>query len=613
MAPSVTLAYVGLGYFYPGWQVEPWGPLAWEVPPWPRDAARLYLEAFTEPGDLVVDAFAGEPGFLLEARRLGRRAAGSEPNPVLAYLGRMRLSPPPPGTFHELLQELGRVEKVGRPLREVILASYAPSCPQCGAGFPLAETRAAIWEGEEPVESEVHCRKCGRAGRYPWSGEGVEGQERPGLGHRALRQRLQGTLSLELEERLLELVPRRARELLGETLLKAESHLSEHPAFGAWPLLCLYALAAGHRLQPEPPRPEPWGSFSPPKRWREPNLWLGLEAGVEELELWIGEAEPQSALSLASALRGEGVWLQEGSVRLLLRSLPSGSVRLAVGRLPNLNSPFQALCCLWACCLWGPEEGARLAGLLQGKGFDARSYRRALAATLAELQPVLGPAGRVALFLEGSLHSLAPAALLALEEAAFELEEVLYLEDGALGAAGGRPAYRLHARPREPAGRPADGQAQELEASLLEAGTRAGAELLRRRAEPAREELIRASVLGQWARGGLIRRAAPAREAERMLEGALSRVLDSLLEGHARRSEDGLEPLSPAAEEPLSQRVGRQARLLLEAEPELGLDGLARRLGVLFPGLESPSRRLLEVCLATYGQARAVASPPPRV
>lgn len=69
---------------------------------------RLFIEALTAPGDLVLDPFGGRGTTGLEAALLGRRVASSDVNPLSALLLSPRLDPPPPEAVAARLAEVPR-------------------------------------------------------------------------------------------------------------------------------------------------------------------------------------------------------------------------------------------------------------------------------------------------------------------------------------------------------------------------------------------------------------------------------------------------------------------------------------------------------------------------
>lgn len=62
-----------------------------------------FIERYTKPGDLVADPFMGRGTTPLQAHLMGRRAAGSDANPLCVMMARPRFNPP---TLHEIAERL---------------------------------------------------------------------------------------------------------------------------------------------------------------------------------------------------------------------------------------------------------------------------------------------------------------------------------------------------------------------------------------------------------------------------------------------------------------------------------------------------------------------------
>jgi len=69
---------------------------------------RLFIQAFTEPGDLVYDPFAGRGTTAVEAALLGRRVASNDINPLSRILAEPRLDPPDPEAAAARLEQVPR-------------------------------------------------------------------------------------------------------------------------------------------------------------------------------------------------------------------------------------------------------------------------------------------------------------------------------------------------------------------------------------------------------------------------------------------------------------------------------------------------------------------------
>ena len=67
-----------------------------------------FIEAHTSPGDLVIDPFLGRGTTALQAHLMGRRAAGSDVNPLCAMLAAPRFDPPALPDIARRLDEIAR-------------------------------------------------------------------------------------------------------------------------------------------------------------------------------------------------------------------------------------------------------------------------------------------------------------------------------------------------------------------------------------------------------------------------------------------------------------------------------------------------------------------------
>ena len=86
---------------------------------------RFFIEQLTKAGELVLDPFMGRGTTPLEARLMGRAAAGSDANPLGAILARPRLAPPELGEVSARVSAMPNRARV--PARDApLLAFYHP-------------------------------------------------------------------------------------------------------------------------------------------------------------------------------------------------------------------------------------------------------------------------------------------------------------------------------------------------------------------------------------------------------------------------------------------------------------------------------------------------------
>ena len=92
-----------------------------------------FISRFTEPGDLVADPFLGRGTTPLQAHLMGRRAAGSDINPLCVMLARPRFAPPP---LAEVKSRMLDVLDGQNPETAQLLRNVADTA----AGAPLSKT-----------------------------------------------------------------------------------------------------------------------------------------------------------------------------------------------------------------------------------------------------------------------------------------------------------------------------------------------------------------------------------------------------------------------------------------------------------------------------------------
>lgn len=155
----------------------------------PPAAITPFIEAFTEPGDLVSDPFCGSGMTGVAALGLGRNALLSDLSPAAVHIARNYTAPCDPAEFR---RALARVEKevaatmrwlyvpVGSEDEQIEYTVWsdvfacaecasevaywdavhtadikAPICPECGAPF---EKGSLAWVGEKPVQTHVSAK-----------------------------------------------------------------------------------------------------------------------------------------------------------------------------------------------------------------------------------------------------------------------------------------------------------------------------------------------------------------------------------------------------------------------------------------------------------------------
>jgi len=117
----------------------------------PPNVVRAYIEAYSNPGDLVLDPFVGSGVTVIESVVTGRRAIGVDINPLSILLTRTSISGADLVNVEEAFQRLKRS------LAPAIDDYYATICPVCGSQATITHT---IWQDSTPQEIWCRCQLC---------------------------------------------------------------------------------------------------------------------------------------------------------------------------------------------------------------------------------------------------------------------------------------------------------------------------------------------------------------------------------------------------------------------------------------------------------------------
>ncbi len=121
----------------------------------PHNIWRAYIEAYTKPGDVVLDPFAGSAVAAFEAVKCGRRAAAFDLNPMTAFLIEVYATPFTRARFAEAVDAIVRqMEQDG-----VYQAYFTATCKHCGCAH--AALQHCKWDSGHIYECGVLCPQCG--------------------------------------------------------------------------------------------------------------------------------------------------------------------------------------------------------------------------------------------------------------------------------------------------------------------------------------------------------------------------------------------------------------------------------------------------------------------
>jgi hypothetical protein len=620
-----------INYFVPGKRKEAEGPLARYLQPMPAGVATAYVKAWTEPDEIVLDAFCQGETILTEAVQNGRKAiaVGFNPLTVLAVRGRLTLRAEPQGEawpdsrqMDAGFTRLRDSPKLGMRLQECLEALYSTPCPACQHPT-IADYFVWDREREDPVEKGYRCELCGNEGLAevePADLEALDRIETRGFHYWYILDRVasRGQDSREQAQRLLDLYTPRNLYALASLLIKIEALFPESPLQDAFKLILLTCLDSCSNLYSAEDRTRPH-RLHPPARFLEPNVWRTFEAAYQEARQGSPPPEVRLAKNLEEIVapdlfawaEGElpNTFLEVRTVRSLVRELPEARAALMVVTPPHPDPVFWSLSYLWSGWLLGPQAAASLKPLLGRKQTDWTWYHKAMTVAFRALHRVLQAGGALALVFVAEVSALVEALLLAACGAGFELEGLLYQPDD-------RDQYRLSfVKIAEPVEVPSTPDLDALAGEIRRQAMGAAEEVLRERGEPLAFPWLRNAIYERLSLTGHLRQVLAVEEES---FSALDFVAEQV-EVAVQEAGPGLVRLDMTAEEgarpplwwlrepekaacPLGDRVEETIREILQERPALDRQALEEVLYPRFPGFLTPEETLIEACLESYSE-----------
>ena len=615
-----------INYFVPGKTVEAERFLAHYVQPMPVGVAMAYLEAYTSPGQIVLDPFCQSPNLVTEVVATGRKVIAANFNPVLALLVRGQLGLPEPKELDAATTRLGDSLKLGVPLREHLDGLYTTSCPQCHR-TTIADY--FLWDREagEPVEKGYHCQACGSEGQAPvepGERETLSRIERRGFHYHYVLDRLAppGDEGRKAGQKLLDFYTPRNLYALTNLLIKIETLFADSPLQETLKLLLLACLDSCSSLYASPQawlRPR---RLHPPPRFVERNVWRAFE----EARVQLSQLPPSPAMHLATGVsqitspdllslsetdgQPPNALVEPLTVRRLSQVLPEDSVSLIITAPPRLDPVFWSLSYLWSGWLFGREEAAALRLLLKRKKTDWDWYQRAMNSTFRALRQALQARGRLVLIFTTEGPAFVEALFMAASLAGFELEGAS-CQPGEVPT-GTMGSYRLSfAKEEEPMNAVPSEDEANLAIELQREASTAMQDVLRQRGEPLTYEWLHLAAYRHLSVKGYLRRAMAvspldfvSRQVETVLEGV---EIGAIVRWEEAEEGEGWPQMWWLREPgegnpPLSDRVEEAVWEVLCEKPTLSAEALAAAIYPRFPGLLTPEAELIEACLKSYAQ-----------
>ncbi len=556
-----------------------------------RSGERSVLQLGATLGAWVLDPFGASPRLAVEMARAGYRVLVAVNNPVIRFQLDLAAAPPSKSDLQAALADLAVSRKGEERLETHLQSLYLTECSKCQRSLPA---EAFIWErgGEAPLARILHCPQCGESG---------ERQSTPADWRHAAQLAATATLHraralervahredpdrVHAEEALECYLPRAVYALV--TIINKLDGLS----LSAERRRCLLALILtacdeGNTLWPHPAeRPRPKQLTIPP-RFRENNIWLALERGVES---WAGESPPVPlTVWPASPPKSGGICLFEGPLRELAPRLKETPIQVILTALPRPNQAFWTLSALWAGWLWGREAAAPFKRVLRRRRFDWNWHAAALYAAFKNLAPHIPLNAPFFALVAEPEPSFLSAVMLATASAGFDLHGIaIRTRHDPIQLLWQRRAFTLRAT-------------EEFDPSSAGCAMHT---YLKERGEPVTYLHLHAAGLSAQAENhALTWREDALSQIHTPIQQALTAQAHLRHDGSQHSLEVGLWGLHEYSQEnePLPDRAEMAVVQFLQEHPECTQRELEINLYTHLPGLFTPSLSIIKEVLTSY-------------
>jgi hypothetical protein len=588
--------------YIPGTKPADPGPLSRFTPPLEEGVVSRWLPPHAGPGSWLLDPFGFSPRLTLEAARAGYRVLVTVNNPVTRFLLEMSARPPSEADFKAALADLAVAKKGEERLGAHLASLYLTTCEKCEREI---QAEAFLWrKGEETPYARIYkCPHCEDAGERPAAQSDIDRAKKiaatDGLHRSRAFERVAAIHDEDrvyAEEAISHYLPRPLYFLT--TVINRLDGLKLTPERRrALSAMILLACDAGNTLWGHPserPRPK---QLNVPNAFREYNLWTMLEHGLSPwtetgsgvaVEAWPNKI-PESG----------GICIYEGRLKDLAHEVKKEiPIAAVIGSIPRPNQAFWTLSALWAGWLWGREAVEPFKVALRRRRYDWAWNATALHAAFAHLFELL-PLGTPFF---GLLPEPEPpfltSALTAASAAGFDLTSL---------------ALRTEHDPVQLIWRRGESLKREVNEPDPETIREAMHAHLTERGEPASYLHIHAAGLLVLAEQHALRQKG--QEFDEALRRTHSIIQNGLAEDerfvHYSSGESvdtgmwglsGREDPAPAKGDSLSDRIEIAIVTFLQKNPDSIYLEIEDDLYPQFPGLFTPSKRMIYSVLESYAQ-----------
>ena len=622
-----------INYFIPNRDARAAYPLRDYVHGIPRNVAQNYIEHFTAPNDLVVDAFACTPTVAQMAQNLGRRVIAVESNPLWAWVSRVMAMAPTEQEINAALARLGDVIKDDAPLRAHISQLYTTICAACNQPTP-ADYFVHQRDGGM-MQRHYTCVSCGETRDDIVTEDDIERFKKfnpQGMHYHLAFERVAPADNLHAERirKMLALYTPRNLYVLFTLTQKIDALFRELPDHDILMLLLLHTLDRGTSFYPSP---DSAAQLKTHKQFIEFNLWREIERAAKELCKPLGfpktpRVSSELAESIANVLSSPSaeMFVGRGNAKGLGQLIPPQSVSLVLTPLPSRRLSAWALSYLWCAWILGRDAAQPLVAFLDVKKnieWERRWYFDTLVQSLHAFSKMLKADGRVVFVFDSSWHQIIEMLVLAAAGTGFSLETFLFqprfdaVAHSEFDDIHGE--YRVTLIPTPTLPRSAGEEVNRIMQDIQQAALQASSEILARRGEPLAFSWVHHAAYVRAMREGLLAEIIKAKP-----KGALGRIVHQavkagLSEGYAydfdhyasaeqfvwlRRSRDLVSPLIDRVEDAVREYLRRRAPThdAPDAMWESHLQELQDTIYRQFPDDLTPEAGLIELCERAYAK-----------
>ena len=373
-------------------------PLSRYLPQIPDGVITTWLRKNIPLGSWVLDPFGASPRLAVEAARAGYKILVTAHNPIARFLIEMTSNPPRAEELRSALSELAASYKADERMEPHIRSLYNTNCSRCGQ---IVSADAFLWEHGDlsPYMRIYTCPNCGDTGEHPCTSNDAELVSQfssSGLHKaRALERVIAATDQdrIHVEQALSVYIPRALYALVSiiNTIEGLNISLISQKYLAA---LLLYAFDQGNAMWRVPGPKERRRQLTIPRHFRENNIWLALEEGIE---LWSAgnslDIETRVPISIwpKEPPASGGICIHEGRLVSIADSLSSRNIKAVCTAIPRPNQAFWTLSALWAGWLWGREAVGSFKSVLHRQRYDWGWHTNALSSIFKQLVNILDP------------------------------------------------------------------------------------------------------------------------------------------------------------------------------------------------------------------------------